>query len=275
MTLTEFPDVVQGSDEWHDQRRGMVTASVVGRLITTRARAAIEYGCSECDVFPGVPCVGKRDKLPIKTVHPARADAARFDTAPPELVTADTDDARSLTTLLVAERITGWTEPTHMTDAMWRGVDDEPRAREVYAEHYAPVREVGFLVRREDTWAPGFTLGYSPDGLVGDDGLIEIKSRAPKKQLATILADEVPPEVMPQLQSGLLVSGRKWCDYVSYAGGMPLYVKRVLPDQRWHDAIVEAVTRFEETAGRMVAAYETAIEGRPMTERTVEQEMAI
>jgi hypothetical protein len=47
---------------------------------------------------------------------------------------------------------------------------------------------------------------------------------------------------MAQLQCGLLVSGRKWIDYVSYCGGMPLYVKRVEPDERWFDAIVEAVS---------------------------------
>jgi hypothetical protein len=79
-----------------------------------------------------------------------------------------------------------------------------------------------------DDW--GFSLGYSPDGLVGDDGLIEVKCRRQKKHLQTILADEVPPENMAQLQCGLLVSGREWIDYVSYCGGMPMYVKRVYPD---------------------------------------------
>lgn len=280
MTLIELPDLVQGSEEWLKQRCGMVTASVVGRLITTRTRAAIAYGCSECSAFPGDPCVSKVKRMvgrqavpssaPIKTMHPARTDVARFDTAPPALVVADTDEARSLTALLVAERITGWSEPTHVTDAMWRGIEDEPRAREVYAEHYAPVREVGFLVRQEDGW----TLGYSPDGLVGDDGLIEIKSRAPKKQVQTVLADEVPPENMAQLQAGLLVSGREWLDYVSYAGGMPLYVKRVFPDPRWFDAITAAAEQFEKNAAEMVAAYEAAVDGLPMTER-IDLEMEI
>ena len=275
MTVREFPDVVQGSEQWHDQRRGLVTASVVGRLITTRTRSAIEYGCSECSAFPMEPCTSKVKKgdekgAPIKTVHPARTDVARLDSSPPELVVADTDDARSLTALLVAERITGWTEPTRMTDAMWRGVEDEPRAREVYAEHYAEVRETGFMVREEDGWR----LGYSPDGLVGDDGLIEVKSRAPKKQVQTFLADEVPAENMAQLQAGLLVSGREWCDYVSFCGGMPLYVKRVHPDQRWFAAITAAVTAFEQTAERMVHDYREAIQGRPMTER-IDLEMVI
>jgi hypothetical protein len=122
---------------------------------------------------------------------------------------------------------------------MLRGIEDEPRAVEVYSEHFAPVTTVGFMVR--DDW--GFSIGYSPDGLVGDDGLIEVKSRRAKKHLTTILADEVPVENMAQLQCGLLVSGREWIDYVSYCGGMPLYVKRVEPDQRWFDAITAAVER--------------------------------
>ena len=277
MTLHVLPDLLQGSEEWHDQRRGMVTASVVGRLITTRTRTAIEYGCSECGAFPGDPCVSKakrgehlEGRTPIKTVHPARSDAARFDTAPPELVTADNDDSRSLTALLVAERITGHTDPTFTSDDMLRGIEDEPRARDLYSEKYAPVHEVGFLVR--DDW--GFRIGYSPDGLVGDDGLIEVKAPRAKTHLRTILSDEVPPQHMPQLQCGLLVSGRKWIDFLSYSGGMPMWRKRVLPDERWFKAIVAAVEQFEHTAADMVAKYEAAVEGLPATER-IDLEMVL
>jgi hypothetical protein len=80
---------------------------------------------------------------------------------------------------------------------------------------------------------------------------------------------------MPQIQCGLLVSGRQWCDYVSYSGGMPLYVKRVLPDERWFEAIVNAVRIFEEAAAQMVAYFWRATQGLPMTERVIEQEMVI
>ena len=216
MTLHILPDLIQGSDEWHDQRRGMVTASVVKGLVTP------------------------------STIKPA-----------------DNPEARSIAALLVAERITGWTDPTYVGADMERGWDDEPRAAEKYSEHYAPVTTVGFMV--QDDW--GFSIGYSPDGLVGDDGLIEVKSRRPKKHLQTILADDVPPDVMPQIQAGLLVSGREWCDYISYCGGMPMWPKRVLPDQRWFDAIILAVEMFEETATQMVGAYLEATLGLPETER--------
>jgi hypothetical protein len=224
MTLTIHPNLLQGSDEWHNQRRGIITASAVGKLITTKT-----------------------------------------------LSTASNPESRGLTVLLAAERITGWTDPTYVSDDMWRGIDDEPRARDKYAEHYAPVAEVGFMV--EDRW--GFKIGYSPDGLVGDDGLIEIKSRRAKTQLATILADEVPAENMAQLQCGLLVSGREWIDYISYCGGMPLFVKRVLPQPKWFGAIVEAVTTFEENAGVMVRTYNRSTVGLHPTERTTEMEIVL
>lgn len=216
MTLTVHESLIQGSQEWFDQRRGIVTASAVGKLVTP------------------------------KTIQPA-----------------DNPESRGMAMLLAAERITGWTDPTFTSDDMWRGIEDEPRARAKYAEHYAPVAEAGFMV--EDRW--GFRIGYSPDGLVGDDGLIEIKSRRSKVQLATILADQVPAENMAQLQCGLLVSGRKWIDYVSYCGGMPLYVTRVYPIEAWHEAILNAVSAFEEVVANMVRTYNASVEGLHMTER--------
>lgn len=182
---------------------------------------------------------------------------------PKTIKPASNDTARSMAVHLVAERITGYTEPTFVSADMERGNFDEPYARDLYSEHYAPAAEVGFMVR--DDW--GFQIGYSPDGVVGDDGLIEIKSRRQKKHLATILEGEVPIENMAQIQCGLLVTGRAWLDYVSFCGGMALWTKRVLPDPRWHAAIIDAVTAFEETAAQMIATYTAATDGRPITER--------
>lgn len=270
MTLTVHKSLIQGSDEWFDQRRGIVTASAVGRLITTRKLGALEYTCPECGSLAGDQCRGKRTGEFIKTLHPARGEYAREqDVAVMEAAVGDY--ARDLTLLLAAERITGWTDPTFTSDDMWRGIEDEPKARAVYSEHYAPVTEAGFMV--EDRW--GFRIGYSPDGLVGDDGLIEIKSRRSKAQLATILADQVPGENMAQLQCGLLVSGRKWIDYVSYCGGMPLYVARVYPVEAWHEAILNAVSAFEEVVADMVRTYNGSIEGLHMTERPAELKIVI
>jgi len=274
MSFHVFNEIEQGSDQWHAQRRGMVTASVVGRLISVGYLGADGYDCPECSALAGFACVSRARKVaePIKTHHRARSDFAssnRSESA--QVITSSTgDEARGLTLVLAAERITGHTDPTWMSSDMWRGVEDESFARDVYAQHYAPVETVGFMVR--DDW--GFQIGYSPDGLVGDDGLIEVKSRRQKTQLSTILDGEVPAENMAQMQAGLLVSGHAWCDYVSYCGGMKMWRKRVLPDPRWFEAIIAAVEKFEETAAQMVNAYNEATQGMPDTER-LDLEMVI
>lgn len=217
MTLRTYPDVEQRSAEWYNLRRGIVTASTVGQLVTP------------------------------STLKPARNDASR-----------------GLTALLVSERITGWTVDTYQSAEMLRGVLDEPVARSVYAEHYGAVTECGFMVN-DDT---GHAIGYSPDGLVGDDGLIEIKSRAPKAQVALVISGEIPHAHMAQCQAALLVSGRAWIDYVAFCGGMALWVKRIEPDSRWFEAIDDAVQAFEANAAQQIEAYRAAVVGLPMTERT-------
>lgn len=262
MSLHIYNDLQQGEPEWFAARAGIITASVVGQLVSSRQPSAIETDCPECGALTAEPCIGKRSPAPLKTLHPARAAAARgLDRVIGADITSDT--ARGLALTLTAERITGHVELIHENSAMLRGTLDEPFARDKYAEHNAPVDQIGFMVRDDY----GFRLGYSPDGLVGDDGLIEIKSRAQKKHLATILADAVPAENMAQCQAGLLVSGRQWIDYVSYCSGMPLWTKRVHPDPRWFTAIIEAVAAFEESADDMHARYLESTDGLPATER--------
>jgi hypothetical protein len=174
-----------------------------------------------------------------------------------------------------------------MSDDMWRGVEMEPYARDIYSGHYQQAVECGFMLREDpmpwdpnelarpvDEDGPTWRLGYSPDGLVAGDGLIEIKCPRAKGHIRTILDDQVPAYYMAQLQAGLLVSGRAWIDYVSFCGGLPLYVKRVLPDPDWHEAIAAACQQFEKTAAEQAAAYEQATKNMPATER-VEMEIVI
>lgn len=271
MTLHIYRDLTQGTEEWLDARRGIITASAVGQLITVGSLGAIDYECPTCLAVADFPCVSVakgKPAEPIKTMHPARAQVAveRADQSPAVLTVADTDAARSLTATIAAERITGFTDPTWINADMQRGIEDEPRARETYSGNYGVVEEVGFMT--EDRW--GFTIGYSPDGLVGDDGLIECKSRRSKTHVLHVVAGEVPPSVVPQLQTGLLVSGRKWIDYVGFAGGMALWVKRVYPDPAWQEAIVTACRAFEQNCAELIDAYTNATTGLPMTERVLD-----
>jgi hypothetical protein len=262
MSLTVLKELEQGTDEWLAARCGIVTASVVGQLITKGAPDALAVECPKCQALAADACISTARKVPtpIKTVHDERV--AKAAELPPVYGVAANDTSRGLTATLAAERITGRVLQVFPSRDMERGTLDEPYARDAYSEHYAPATEVGFMVR--DDW--GLRLGYSPDGLVGNDGLIEIKSRAQKKHLQTILADEVPLENMAQIQCGLLVSGREWLDYVSFCSGMPLWTKRVLPDPRWFTAIIEAVSAFELTATDMIATYLESTAGLPETE---------
>lgn len=183
---------------------------------------------------------------------------------PKTVKVASNDDSRGLTAALVAERVTGWPEPHYVNADMQRGIDEEPRARDHYAEtRGVAVTEVGLMILETDT----FRLGYSPDGLVGDDGLIEIKAPRAKTHIQTWRTNSVPLGYQAQIQAALRVSGREWVDFISWCGGMPPFVKRVGPDQRWFDAIDAAAAEFEANAARMVAEYEQATYGLPTTER--------
>lgn len=166
----------------------------------------------------------------------------------PTLKVASSDKERTHLYELLAQRITGHVEQGPSTYAMERGHVDEMDACMVYAENCAGLRHCGFITNSK--W--GFTLGYSPDGLVGDDGLIECKSRDPKYQVQTILEnvitdrnETVPPEYMMQLQAGLLVSERKWIDFISYSAGLPMVVIRVHPIAEIQNAIIEVAGAFE------------------------------
>jgi predicted phage-related endonuclease len=191
----------------------------------------------------------------------------------PTLKTANNDKTRQLTWELAAQRISGYTEPQYIGDDMLRGYADEMLAREKYAETRADVQEVGFITSD----ALGFVMGYSPDGLVGDDGLIECKSRRQKYQVQTICEGAVPDEYVLQLQTGMLITGRKWIDLISYRGGLPMFVQRVLPDPVMQAAIVSAATDFEAKVVRAVQSFRDNVKahGYVATERVVEQEMVI
>ncbi len=192
----------------------------------------------------------------------------------PTLKVANNDKTRAHAFELAFQRLTQFVEPQYVSDAMLRGQEDEIYARAAYAEHYAPVTECGFITRDFG----GFTIGYSPDGLVGTDGLIECKSRAGKYQVQTIAANEVPEEYVLQLQTGLLVTGRKWIDFISYCGGLPVFVKRVEPDEEVQDAILTAAEQFNIRVAEVMAEYAHTLRNMPKiipTERRAEEEIII
>lgn len=193
----------------------------------------------------------------------------------PTLKSANNADTRSHVYELLAQRVTNYVEPVYISTDMLRGTEDEFYARQAYAEHHAPVEQVGFITN--DRW--GFTIGYSPDGLVGGDGLIEIKSRRQKFQVQTIVENltggTIPADYVMQAQTGLLVSEREWLDFISYSGGLPMCVVRVWPDDAVQGAIIEAAAAFEAKLAECLEIYRDASAGLVPTERRIMQEMFI
>ena len=198
---------------------------------------------------------------------------------PGTLRQASNDKERAHLYELLAQRITKHVEAHFVTDDMMRGHDDEIEARRLYCENYAPVEtSVGFVTN--DKW--GFTIGYSPDGMVGSEGLIECKSRRQKYQVQTLientLTGTIPAEYMLQVQTGLLVTERAWLDFISFSGGLPMTTIRVYPDLVIQTAIVSAAVAFEARLAEKLAAFREASAGGYRvipTERKVVQEMFV
>ena len=194
----------------------------------------------------------------------------------PTLKGASNDKEKGHLYELLAQRITRYVAPQYVSDDMLRGREDEFEALEEYRTAYAPVDVVGFVTN--DKW--GFTIGYSPDGLVGDDGQIECKSRNQKYQVRTLIdyvsADSIDPDFMIQAQTGLLVTERKWCDLVSYCGGLPMATVRVLPDEKIQAAIVDVAGAFEQRMADAKAKFDAVLLSKARlipTERKIHLEM--
>lgn len=141
---------------------------------------------------------------------------------------------------LIGERITGEAaERPFSTRATERGHELEGKARELYrARTDLSYEEVGIILNHG--------IGYSPDALVGDDGLVEVKTKLPKFQVGVILAGEIPKEHFAQCQGGLWVSEREWIDFISYWPGMPLFIKRACRDEEYIRKLAERVSTFHE-----------------------------
>jgi putative phage-type endonuclease len=145
---------------------------------------------------------------------------------------------------LVCERMTGTQGESYNNAAMQWGTDQEPLARAAYeAVSDVLVDEVGFIVHPTIIAA-----GASPDGLVGDDGLIEIKCPNTATHIDTLLSDKVPSKYNTQMQWQMACTGRKWCDFVSFDPRMPdglqIFIQRVAFDAEYVKMLEAEITGF-------------------------------
>lgn len=140
---------------------------------------------------------------------------------------------------------------SYVSAAMKNGTMMEPEARAFYTfERDADVTEVGFCLTDDGRF------GASPDGLVGDDGTLELKSPMHKTHVEYLLAGVVPPAYLPQVHGQIIVTGRAWCDFMSYARGLPPLLIRVERDDYTADleAALDVFWREYQTALEKIEA---------------------
>ena len=157
---------------------------------------------------------------------------------------------------LVAERLTGQSADTFKSGAMQHGTETEPQARMVYeAETGQIVTEVAMINH------PTIEMsGASPDGLVGTDGLVEIKCPNTSTHIASLMADKAPSGYMAQMQWQMACTGRAWCDFVSFDPRMPedmqLLIKRVPRDEaliaEYEAEVIKFLAEVQETVDKLI-----------------------
>ena len=145
---------------------------------------------------------------------------------------------------LVCERLTKQKAEGFTNAAMQHGTETEPLARAAYeAFKDVLVDEVGFVPHPSIQMA-----GASPDGLVGDDGLLEIKCPNTATHIDTLLSETVPTKYYTQMQFQLACTGREWCDFVSFDNRLPaelqLFVKRVPRDDTYIRLMEAEIVQF-------------------------------
>jgi len=145
---------------------------------------------------------------------------------------------------LLCERLTGKASESYTNSAMQWGVDNEDKAREMYQFISGnDVQEIGFVDH------PSIRMsGASPDGLIGDDGLIEIKCPNTATHIDYINSGAVPSEYKNQMLFQMSCTGRKWCDFVSFdprlPGNLQLFIVRYDLDKDQEKIILDGINNF-------------------------------
>jgi len=164
-------------------------------------------------------------------------------------------------TELVVERLTQAPIQRYTTAAMTWGTEQEPAARAAYERVTGRiVEETGFVCH--DT----LMAGCSPDGLVDWDGLIEIKCPWNTANHIETLLNGMPADHIPQVQGQMWITGREWCDFVSYDPRMPealqLHVQRIQRDEAFIADLERRVTSFLAEVGNQVEALRRLAESK-------------
>lgn len=151
---------------------------------------------------------------------------------------------------LAAEKVSGIKEESFQSSAMAKGIETEAEAVDFYElTQGVEVQTVGFCLHESKLF------GCSPDRLVGDEGLLEVKCPLPHTHVEYLLENNLEKDYFQQVQGQLLVTGRKWCDLISYSRGLKPLIVRVVRDEKFLKALEIELEIFckklEETIGRI------------------------
>lgn len=157
---------------------------------------------------------------------------------------------------LAAERLTGECQDGYTNAVMERGKELEAEARECYETLYGQeIIQVGFA--EFDEW-----IGASPDGLIGEDGLLELKCPNSTTHITNIIKGKMPTKYIPQVQGQLWVTGRKWCDFASYDPRLmsrPFWSVRIQRDEEYIKNLNAATNVFIDELQELIAKIETNV----------------
>jgi hypothetical protein len=155
---------------------------------------------------------------------------------------------------VVAEILTGQAEPAYVTDDMNRGTELEPEARQHYEAMFdVKVNEVGFVESEDPIY--GDYSGVSPDGLIADDGLIEIKCPKATTLFKYYGMKKCPNEYKWQVQGQLMITERKYCDFFAYYPKLKPFILRVYPDTEMHDTLQKELLIAVQTVKEKIKFY--------------------
>lgn len=162
---------------------------------------------------------------------------------------------------LIAERLTGEPATRFTNAAMQWGTDTEPQARAAYEFfHDVTVVEVGLVKHPTITQSAA-----SPDGLVGDDGLVELKCPQTATHIETLLAGKIPAKYDTQMQWQMACTGRQWCDFVSFdprlPGDLSMFCRRVERDDERIGELESDVLEFLADLGQKLEQLQ-ALQGQ-------------
>lgn len=168
-----------------------------------------------------------------------------------KIKTGESATRKSYKIQLITERLTGKKTDTYINAAMQHGIDTEDEAKLSYIMAHGEVEEAPFV---DHPIIP--MTGASPDGYVGEDGLIEIKCPQANTHTETLLTGKFKKNYLYQMQWQMACTGRKWCDFVSYNGSFPehlqMYVQRVERDDKLIKELEDEVIEFLNEVGELM-----------------------